>query len=203
MNVFAHEFEDFVLKIDNFFSEEECNLTIDCFENFSSHGFTFGRESTGSVKIEVDDEQLFSDTVINNDSTLSLLGNHPGPYRIFNEKFWDVAYPTYTSKYGIIKKNATHLIRHLKIQKTKMGEGYHAWHSEDSAREVGHRFLTFVLYLNDIEEGGETEFLYYSKRVKPKAGTLILWPAGFTHTHRGNPPLKDTKYIMTGWVEFV
>ena len=62
--------------------------------------------------------------------------------------------------------------------------------------------LTFILYLNDIEEGGETEFLYYSKRIKAEKGKLIMWPAGFTHTHRGNPPLTDVKYILTGWLEF-
>jgi hypothetical protein len=59
-----------------------------------------------------------------------------------------------------------------------------------------------MVYLNDIEDGGETEFLYLSKRVKPVTGRVLLWPAGYTHTHRGNPPLKDTKYIITGWVEF-
>jgi hypothetical protein len=60
-----------------------------------------------------------------------------------------------------------------------------------------------ILYLNDVEEGGETEFLYFSKRVKPKQGTLLLFPASFTHTHRGNPPLSGTKYIMNTWLEYV
>jgi hypothetical protein len=64
------------------------------------------------------------------------------------------------------------------------------------------RVLVFTLYLNDVEEGGETEFLYLSKRVQPKTGRMVIWPAGFTHTHRGNPPLKGDKYIITGWVEF-
>jgi len=39
-------------------------------------------------------------------------------------------------------------------------------------------------------------------RVKPKQGTLLIWPAAFTHTHRGNPPLSNVKYITTGWIEF-
>ena len=39
-------------------------------------------------------------------------------------------------------------------------------------------------------------------RVKPKQGTLVIWPAAFTHTHRGNPPLSNDKYIVTGWTEF-
>jgi hypothetical protein len=59
-----------------------------------------------------------------------------------------------------------------------------------------------MLYLNDVEDGGETEFLYQRMRVKPKQGTLLIWPAGFTHTHRGNPPLSNNKYVITGWSEF-
>jgi hypothetical protein len=54
-----------------------------------------------------------------------------------------------------------------------------------------------------VEEGGETEFLYLSQRVKPKTGRLVIFPSGYVHTHRGNPPLSGEKYIMTGWIEFM
>ena len=87
----------------------------------------------------------------------------------------------------------------FKIQATLPGQGYNIWHSEWCI-DNPNRFLVWILYLNDIEDGGETEFLYYPKRVQPRAGDLIVWPAGFTHSHRGNPPLKDKKYIMTGWI---
>ena len=57
-----------------------------------------------------------------------------------------------------------------------------------------------MIYLNDVEEGGETEFLYQKIRIKPKSNMGLIWPGGFTHTHRGNPPLSGTKYILTGWI---
>jgi hypothetical protein len=60
-----------------------------------------------------------------------------------------------------------------------------------------------ILYLNDVEEGGETEFLHQGKRIKPTKGTLILAPASYTHAHRGNPPLSNDKIIITSWVEFI
>jgi hypothetical protein len=63
--------------------------------------------------------------------------------------------------------------------------------------------LLAIGYLNDVEEGGETEFLYQGVRVKPKKGTIILCPAAFTHTHRGNPPLSGDKYIINTWVQYI
>ena len=54
-------------------------------------------------------------------------------------------------------------------------------------------------YLNDEFDGGETEFLYMNKRISAKQGRIIIFPAGFTHTHRGNPPIGGEKYIATSW----
>jgi hypothetical protein len=71
------------------------------------------------------------------------------------------------------------------------------------SRENAARMMVFSLYLNDVAEGGETEFLYVKKRISPKAGRLMIWPPGFTHTHRGNPPLTEEKYILTGWLEYL
>jgi len=59
-----------------------------------------------------------------------------------------------------------------------------------------------LYYLNDVEEGGETEFHYQDMKVKPKKGSLIIFPAGFTHTHKGNIPLSDEKYVVTSWLMY-
>ena len=89
----------------------------------------------------------------------------------------------------------------LKIQKTLPTEGYHVWHIEHGApMEMQSRAFVFSIYLNDVEEGGETEFLHFSKRVKPKTGRIVIWPAGFPYLHRGNPPLSGEKYILTSWM---
>ena len=84
--------------------------------------------------------------------------------------------------------------------------GYPYWHSEIYPQQQGtealHRNLLFMFYLNDVDEGGETEFYYQDKKVKPKAGRMVIAPAGFTHTHRGNVPLSNDKYILTSWVLF-
>ena len=62
-----------------------------------------------------------------------------------------------------------------------------------------HRQFVIQLYLNDEFDGGETEFLYQNKREKASAGDVIIFPCSFTHTHRGNPPIGGTKYLVTSW----
>jgi hypothetical protein len=89
----------------------------------------------------------------------------------------------------------------LKIQKTLPTEGYHLWHIEHGKGfDNEPRAFAFSIYLNDVEEGGETEFLNFSKRVKPKAGRIVIWPAAFPYVHRGNSPLSGEKYILTSWM---
>ena len=87
----------------------------------------------------------------------------------------------------------------VKVQRTPPKGGFHTWHCEHNY--IDHvRMLTWTIYLNDIPEGeGETEFLEYGVKIRPKKGTVCFFPAAWTHTHRGNPVYTTTKYIATGW----
>ena len=104
----------------------------------------------------------------------------------------------YFDRYPILK-NGRYFHNNCKFQRTRPGEGYHQWHYENSG-EFSHRKLVTMLYLNTVQEGGETEFLYLHRRIQPRQGRLLIFPAAFTHTHRGNPPLTGDKYILTSWL---
>jgi hypothetical protein len=119
----------------------------------------------------------------------------------FMDRFWN-CYNQYVEHYSILSEASKHQVRMMKLQKTLPGQGYHIWHFESDSLERAGRVLSWGLYLNTIEQGGETEFLYQGVRIPATQGTLVIWPAGFTHTHRGNPPLSGEKYLLTGWVEF-
>ena len=86
-----------------------------------------------------------------------------------------------------------------KIQKTQPGEGYHVWHCENAEMKARNRILAFSVYLNDVAEGGETEFLYQGVREKPSTGDVLIFPCQYTHVHRGNPPIGGVKYLATTW----
>jgi hypothetical protein len=88
----------------------------------------------------------------------------------------------------------------VKLQKTPIRGGFHSWHAEVHDMATIERCMVWMIYLNDIPENeGETEFLWQKVRVQPKAGRVVLWPAFFTHVHRGNPVYTHPKYIATGW----
>lgn len=86
--------------------------------------------------------------------------------------------------------------------------GYPYWHCElyprtnDPHSETLHRTLLWTVYLNDGFSEGETEFLHQQRKVVPRTGAMLIAPAGFTHTHRGNRPKGGDKYIATSWVLF-
>lgn len=90
------------------------------------------------------------------------------------------------------------------IQKYSPGQAFHGWHFERTGPfdRVGLRHLVFMTYLNDIVDGGETEWFYQKIKVRPQKGLSIIWPAEWTFLHRGLPAPKETKYIVTGWYSY-
>lgn len=90
----------------------------------------------------------------------------------------------------------------IKIQYYKPDWGFYEWHMENTGRPVAvHRHLVFMTYLNDVDNGG-TEFYYQDKKVEAVKGKTLIWPAAWTHTHRGVVSSKQEKYIITGWYSF-
>lgn len=105
----------------------------------------------------------------------------------------------YLDKYPSI---ASHQLssRMIKVQKTPPKGGFHTWHCEQRGLRDTMRVLTWTIYLNDMPDGeAETEFLEYGIKVAPKKGTVCIFPAAWTHTHRGNAVYSHDKYIATGW----
>ena len=98
-----------------------------------------------------------------------------------------------------ILKNYRFLTYDLKIKKIPIGGGFHQWHFENGGIAYSQRKFVIQLYLNDDFKGGETEFLYQNRRELPRQGDVLIFPAGYTHTHRGNPPIGGDKYLITSW----
>ena len=98
-------------------------------------------------------------------------------------------------------------IEGMNIQKYPAGGGFKVWHFERGVCTPPkcNRHLVFMTYLNDVEEGGGTEFAHQrelngDKALKAEKGLTVLWPADWTHTHRGIVAPNEEKIIATGWL---
>jgi Rps23 Pro-64 3,4-dihydroxylase Tpa1-like proline 4-hydroxylase len=94
--------------------------------------------------------------------------------------------------------NSTTFDTGYQIQRTFPGDFY-IWHHDFLINTDDYRILTYIWYLNDIHDGGHTEF-FNGVKIKPEVGKLIIFPSTWNYLHRGCPPKRETKYICTGWV---
>ncbi len=182
---------------ENCFRAEDCQVLIDYFHTIKECKLTYTRlDLREAPSHKKNDEAVF---VLDPDTMRAM----PNEKLVvpFMQKFWN-CYRQYMDHYSVLLETGDHQVRSMKIQKTLPGQGYHMWHFESDSIDRSARVCSWAIFLNTVDTGGETEFLYQSVRVPAKQGTLMIWPAGFPHTHRGNPPLSGEKYIMTGWIEF-
>ena len=180
---------DFISVYDNSFTSDECEEYINLVEHYISNG------------VITKEDRAYHNTDhfcinFNNDVSYNILSGDNLSME-FLPKIKDFV-GEYLKKFSVLSQEKL-LIYDTKAKKIPIGGGFHNWHFENTGLQVSARKLVIQLYLNTIEEGGETEFLYINKRIKAEQGRLIIFPAAFTHTHRGNPPIGQDKYIISTW----
>ena len=185
-----------------FIPEDVCDQVIDFFnENKSLHGPGL----VGGHKINEDGSENYDeiiDTEYKKCTQMQAL-SFARELDIYNLHLQDTL-NQYKKKYEWADYvTAYKIIENMSVQHYKPGEGFYRWHSENSGdARVRNRHLVFMTYLNDVENGG-TEFYYYPNlKIEARKGLTLIWPAGWTHTHKGVISDVDEKYIITGWYSF-
>ena len=87
----------------------------------------------------------------------------------------------------------------FQVQRYTHKEGHYVYHHDFQIDNNSRRVLTYLWYLNDVKEGGETE-MCADHKVTPQAGKLIIFPASEFYPHCALMPISEDKYIITGWV---
>lgn len=191
------EYKDFMGIYRDVYPEGYCQHLINEFERLVESGAGMNRQrGEGAHKHIKNDLQLGLNFGAH---TAAEFDGKPAARIFFNGL--QQCYDDYTEQFSVLK-NANIRGTAMKMQRTDPGGGYHVWHAEQGNKEHAERVLVYMLYLNDLgeQDGGETEFLYQRLRLRPEANTMILWPAAYTHTHRGNTVLgNQSKYVVTGW----
>jgi hypothetical protein len=189
------QYNNFIGMYQDVYPDGFCNHLINEFERLLQSGVCNNRQAAeNTTKTRKEDFHYF----------MNLRSNPMSPFNdiCVNEIFitgLQNCFDDYVDEFDILKDYNLRCTT-LKMQKTEPGAGYHVWHAEQGSDADASRCLVYSAYLNTIEEAGETEFLYQKLRVAPKENTVVIWPAAFTHTHRGNVVHGDkSKYIITGW----
>ncbi len=123
-------------------------------------------------------------------------------FKLYFEKLFE-CYKHYIEEWPFLKDLAQGLeIGSFNLQKYKPGQHFKQIHSERLSVETSHRVFAFMTYLNNVDQGGSTYFKHYDLEIQPKKGLTLIWPAEWTHAHRGNILKSGSKYIITGWIHF-
>lgn len=187
-----YEFNGFVGIFDNYFHAGFFDEIIKYYNSINN----IQMFQDSSPKHWKDDEQLYLLDPTRIYDVNPYFSNH------FLSVIWDKIIPIYSNKFSILQDKSLS-VDQIKMKKIRPGGGFHQWHYEALAGDSRRR-LVVQLYLNDIDDAGETEFLYQNFRVSPKKNRLLVWPADWTHTHRGNPPIGTAdKYILSTWLKEV
>ena len=185
-----------------YMSEEICDEVLDFYNNNKSLHIsgTIGSDekNDGSQNkfdriVNVEAKKCTQLNIIPNAQELTL-------YNIHLQAILD----DYKQKYKWVDfVNTYDIIENMTIQHYKPGEGFYKWHTENTGYSYNlNRHLVFMTYLNDVENGG-TEFYHFPDlKIQARKGLTLIWPAGWTHTHKGVISNVDEKYIITGWYSF-
>ena len=179
---------DFIASYDEVYTKEECKELRDYIDLLDERSFLN------------DEYKKISNLIEHKSRNLSHSYDLPSWNWISNRIFpsMQTCVNHYLKEFAALGSNRF-LFTDFKIKKIPEGGGFHNWHFEDNGLKNATRYLAVQIYLNDGFEGGETEFLYFNKRVKPVEGNITIFPCAFTHTHRGNPPIGGDKYLATSW----
>lgn len=131
---------------------------------------------------------------------ISLPGNE-----VFEKYFHNLfsCYQEYVFEWPFLTTFAENLqIGNFNLQRYKNGQHFQRIHAERTGLDTIHRVFAWMTYLNDVDvkDGGSTFFSHYDLEVQPKKGLTLIWPADWTHAHKGNILNADCKYIITGWM---
>lgn len=171
-----------------------CDELIDYFELHQ------GKQKRGVIEfgLDLDTKNSVDITILPNEF------KSPGN-EVFNKYFQSLfdCHKDYLAQWTFLATLAENLeIGSFNLQRYQSGQHFQKIHAERTSLNTLHRVLAWMTYLNDVDEGGATYFSHYDIEVQPRKGLTLIWPAEWTHAHKGSVVNEGSKYIITGWMNF-
>jgi len=126
-------------------------------------------------------------------------------YKIFKQYMDELhkCFLDYQNQWPFLKNMISEIdVPRFNIQKYSEGDHFAKIHTERTSLSTLHRVFAWMTYLNDVDDGGQTNFDHYGIKMKPEIGKTLIWPAEWTHAHSGEILKSGEKYIITGWMHF-
>jgi len=185
----------FIYRKEGALSPELCNSFIESFEasDEKKPGVLYGPEGQSSTSGKKSPDLTFHPGYLE-DKTWGPLLNQLVPIIENAQSF-------YVSRYfdAFQKLDPFRIDSHFNMQRYLPNEGFSGWHCERAGLKHSNRILVWMVYLNDVTDGGETEFFYQKHWEEPKQGKLLIWPSDWPYLHKGVSSPTQTKYVLTGW----
>lgn len=184
--------EDFIVLVENVIPEATCDALIEFAESDGALNEATVYDRDGEIGLgEMRKNLLVHLTADNCGAQLGAL----------NESFRQ-AYLKYVEVYPLLGSVNKITLEAFTLLRYDQNTDYYDWHVDGLDPGIRSRFLSQVGYLNDVEEGGETEFLFQGRKVQPRRGAVVVFPSGWTHQHRALPPTSGKKYAVTNFLRF-
>ena len=121
-----------------------------------------------------------------------------GDYR----RYLQLCLEDYFKKYPEADTMQQGIVEPINIQKYAPGGGYYQYHTERGSADgiQSSRHLVFMTYLNNVSDCGETMFFHQDTQIHPEKGKTIIWPADWTHTHKGKLQRNMRKELLQGGI---
>lgn len=123
------------------------------------------------------------------------------PLRTYIDRLYE-CFADYVAQWPFLGTLGRFNIGPFNIQRYAPGGHFNQIHTERNSVANSHRILAWMTYLNDVAAGGSTYFPHFDLDIRPETGKTLIWPAEWTHAHRGNTVTEGVKYIVTGWMHF-
>ena len=199
---------DFIKKYNNYLSHEHCDYIINMLKDKTLNpGVTSGGKRQ-ELKVSEDINLIeINDLTLQNEIIPAMREGITKALLLYNRD-----HPVVSNAMQVKEASEEDLLKVLQhttiidgevalLHKWNKNEGFYHWHMDlGPTIRSSARILVCMYYLNDVKEGGETGFYYQNIENKPTKGSLVLFPADWTHLHRGNMPISNDKYICNFWL---
>ena len=183
--------DELIFEFENLIPEKWCDLIIEWFD------VNKDLQKYGEVVDNNDNHEVVLDFKIATQSTVPI----DSPMFGLITKINHLAYDKVLERIPLAPREDIYF-RDYSVRIYEKNKGVFKPHIDQHSGATSTRIFTFILYLNDVDEGGETEFPSFNIKVNPKKGKVLVFPANFLFPHQGNVPISNSKYIATSFLNY-